>query len=283
MSLLSTKTIQVDFQNPGAQQIVYVVQEDNLSRQIAFHIFSGGAEWIIPDGTLVTVRYYKPDGTFGHYDTLPDGESAYSVDKNIVLVTLAPQMLVISGDVQMQLNLYDGTGSSIATFSTVVRVSKNIVPSDVVESSTYFNLLTNKISTAVSSANEAKTYAESAEQSAGQASSVLENALLKTGGTMTGPLTLLGGMTPQNLGTFSDMQTSGWNAIKAWYGTIQDETIGFSVINNTEGVVHGLSGGRAFLVAYKTNEQYGVIAAYQYATPYQRFSAILSGSFSDFT
>lgn len=70
------------------------MQDDINSRKIAFSIYAGGAQWAVPDGTLVTVRYKKPDGTAGFYDTPPDGVTpAATIDGNVVTVALVPQAL----------------------------------------------------------------------------------------------------------------------------------------------------------------------------------------------
>ena len=72
MPLETTAALRVDLLDPGAPQIIHAVQDDSNSRKIAFSIYAGGAQWAVPNGTLVTVRYKKSDGTAGFYDTLPD-------------------------------------------------------------------------------------------------------------------------------------------------------------------------------------------------------------------
>ncbi len=132
-------------------------------------------------------------------------------------------------------------------------------------------------------AQNAAESAAQAENFAWQASEILDNTLPKSGGTMSGPLTLAGGLVPVALGSFTDMQTAGWAAVQAWYNTLPDETIGYGLVTNNQGTVHGLSGGRVFLKAFKTNASYGVIEATQYATPFRRYASVLSGEFSDFS
>ena len=55
---------------------VDVVQDDKYSRDIEFTLTENGIAWQIPDGATAVVRYKKPDGTGGNYDTLPDGSTA---------------------------------------------------------------------------------------------------------------------------------------------------------------------------------------------------------------
>ena len=65
MPLETTAALRVDLLDPGAPQIIHAVQDDSNSRKIAFSIYAGGAQWAVPNGTLVTVRYKKSDGTAG--------------------------------------------------------------------------------------------------------------------------------------------------------------------------------------------------------------------------
>lgn len=381
MPLETTAALRVDLLDPGAPQIIHAVQDDSNSRKIAFSIYAGGAQWAVPDGTLVTVRYKKPDGTAGFYDTLPDGSTpAATIDGNAVTVALVPQAFTVCGNVPLQIKLYDSTGASIATFAVVMHVSTNVVSDAEIVSSDYYSVLTKQIvdvlaaaegiegnvtaaqeaarqaassasaaagsaaeaadsadtastaaeqaqtaaanagqsetnaASSASDAEDAKTAAEtaaenarddaaaaesaktaaqtaatnaqgsaeSAAESASQAADTLANVLPKTGGEITGTLKVIGANAPNFLGTFTDMTSAGWEALQNWYNAIPNEMANFGLITNNEGASHGLSGGRVFLIAYKTNSLYGVIEATGYSTPYKRYCVILNGVWSDF-
>lgn len=153
MPIETTAALRVDLLDPGAPQIIHAVQDDSNSRKIAFSIYAGGAQWNVPDGTLVTVRYKKPDGTAGFYDTLPDGSTpAATIDGNVVTVALVPQAFTVRGNIPVQIKLYDSAGTSITTFAVVMHVSANVVSDAEIVSSDYYSVLTKQIADALAAA-----------------------------------------------------------------------------------------------------------------------------------
>lgn len=172
MPIETTAALRVDLLDPGAPQIIHAVQDDSNSRKIAFSIYAGGVQWAVPDGTLVTVRYKKPDGTAGFYDTLPDGSTpAATIDGNVVTVALAPQAFTVCGNVPIQIKLYDSAGTSIATFAVVMHVSVNVVSDAEIISSDYYSILTKQISDAIAAAAGIPGQVSAAQAAAKQAAS----------------------------------------------------------------------------------------------------------------
>lgn len=172
MPLETTAALRVDLLDPGAPQIIHAVQDDSNSRKIAFNIYAGGAQWAVPDGTLVTVRYKKPDGTAGFYDTLPDGSTpAATIDGNVVTVALVPQALTVCGNVPVQIKLYDIAGTSIATFAVVMHVSANVVSDAEIVSSDYYSVLTKQIADVLAAAEGIPGQVSAAQAAAEQATS----------------------------------------------------------------------------------------------------------------
>lgn len=172
MPLETTATLRVDLLDPGAPQIIHAVQDDSDSRKIAFNIYAGGAQWAVPDGTLVTVRYKKPDGTAGFYDTLPDGSTpAATIDGNVVTVSLVPQAFTVRGNVPVQIKLYNSTGASIATFAVVMHVSANVISDAEIVSSDYYSVLTKQIADVLSAAEGIEGNVTAAQAAARQAAS----------------------------------------------------------------------------------------------------------------
>lgn len=172
MPLGTTAALRVDLLDPGAPQIIHAVQDDSNSRKIAFSIYAGGAQWAVPDGTLVTVRYKKPDSTAGFYDTLPDGSTpAATIDGNVVTVALVPQALTVCGNVPVQIKLYDSAGTSIATFAVVMHVSANVVSDAEIVSSDYYSVLTKQIADALAAAEGIPGQVSAAQAAAEQAAS----------------------------------------------------------------------------------------------------------------
>lgn len=172
MPLETTAALRVDLLDPGAPQIIHAVQDDSNSRKIAFSIYAGGAQWAVPDGTLVTVRYKKPDGTAGFYDTLPDGSTpAATIDGSVVTVALVPQAFTVLGNVPVQIKLYDSEGTSIATFAVVMHVSANVVSDAEIVSSDYYSVLTKQIADALAALEEIPGQVSAAQAAAEQATS----------------------------------------------------------------------------------------------------------------
>lgn len=172
MPLETTAALRVDLLDPGAPQIIHAVQDDSNSRKIAFNIYAGGAQWAVPDGTLVTVRYKKPDGTAGFYDTLTDGSTpAATIDGSVVTVALVPQAFTVLGNVPVQIKLYDSAGTSIATFAVVMHVSANVVSDAEIVSSDYYSVLTKQIADALAAAEGIPGQVSAAQAAAEQAAS----------------------------------------------------------------------------------------------------------------
>lgn len=190
MPIETTAALRVDLLDPGAPQIIHAVQDDSDSRKIAFSIYAGGAQWAVPDGTLVTVRYKKPDGTAGFYDTLPDGSTpAATIDGNVVTVALVPQAFTVRGNVPVQIKLYDSAGASIATFAIVMHVSANVVSDAEIVSSDYYSVLTKQIADVLAAASGIEgnvTAAQAAaERAASSASAAAGSATAAAGSAST--------------------------------------------------------------------------------------------------
>ena len=172
MPIETTAALRVDMLDLGAPQIIHAVQDDSNSRKIAFSIYAGGAQWAVPDGTLVTVRYKKPDGTAGFYDTLPDGSTpAATIDGNVVTVALVPQAFTVRGNVPVQIKLYNSAGTSIATFAVVMHVSVNVVSDAEIVSSDYYSVLTKQIADVLAAAEGIEGNVTDAQAAAEQATS----------------------------------------------------------------------------------------------------------------
>lgn len=119
--MMITTKANMDLLKPGSPPIVYAVQGDQNSRCLEIALYSGGEAWDIPEGAVISVRYCKPDGTKGYYDTMPDGATAASIQGNTISMLLAPQMMTVPGMVSAQLELMQNN-SIIKTFSLVIRV-----------------------------------------------------------------------------------------------------------------------------------------------------------------
>ena len=107
---------------PGA---VDVSQGDRGSRAVSCRLLENGAAWMIPEGATARVAYTLPDGTEGLYDSRPDGTPMWEIDKNIVTVELADQLMAQAGMVQMSILILGPEGEQLATWPIRVNVSAN--------------------------------------------------------------------------------------------------------------------------------------------------------------
>lgn len=128
-----THNIKIDLVRPEILPPVNVVQGDTCTRQVAVELCAAGAPWQLPAGHDVSIRYGKPDGTNGSYDTLPDKSAAWSSEGNTVSVILCPQMLTCPGTVHAQVCITVGE-RLLSTFAFYVVVeadpSKGAVKSE---------------------------------------------------------------------------------------------------------------------------------------------------------
>lgn len=100
--------INMDLVRPEKTMLVRLVQKDKMSRSVQLRLFADGEEVMLPENCRVLVRYGKPDGTGGSYDTMPDGSSAWQIAGNAVTVKLAPQVCNVAGKVKLSVSLLEG-------------------------------------------------------------------------------------------------------------------------------------------------------------------------------
>ena len=118
----TVKTIQLDLAKWESYPRVEAVQGDCYTREVELLLLENGIPWEIPAGSAAFLRFRKPDGTGGLYDTLPDGSNAWKAQGNTVTFVLAPQMLAVPGVVQTQLEIIRGR-ERVASFTFLVEVA----------------------------------------------------------------------------------------------------------------------------------------------------------------
>lgn len=138
--MIITHKVTMDMMNPGQLPRIHAVQDDQYSRNLELTLLSGGEPWQIPGDVTVVVRYCKPDGTGGEYNTLPDDTTAWSAEGNILTVALAPQVLTVPGMVTLSASLISGT-RQITTFTVCLHVKPG-VKSCIADSVDYINIVT---------------------------------------------------------------------------------------------------------------------------------------------
>lgn len=148
----SLTSITLNLQNPNIATVAYGVQNDRLSRKITAQLVDGSTLWTPPAGALATIRFLKPDGTAGFYDTDEDGNPATVIDGSTVTMTIVEQALTVPGDVYMQLNFYTGDGERLTTFCWLLRVQQNVITDATIISSDYYNILSAQIAAVLEAA-----------------------------------------------------------------------------------------------------------------------------------
>ena len=118
---------------------VKVKRGDQYSRNLEISFFSDEDAWPIPEDVSVLIRYVKPDGTGGVYDTLPNGGPAWAVSGNILSMELAPQVMTVSGLVTLDVTLISQQ-RIITTFSISLAVENTV--DDLIEASDVYNNVT---------------------------------------------------------------------------------------------------------------------------------------------
>lgn len=167
-----TSQITVDLLHPNVATLVYAKQTDQQSRFISATLLEGSQPWTPPTGALIAVRYRKPDGTIGWYDTTENKAKAVTMSGNVATIQLAAQALAVSGDVYIELEFYTQSAEKLSSFAWVLAVEASAVSDGEIESSDYFNVLAEtlaEIVKALPNIQNADKYAQAAAQSATQA------------------------------------------------------------------------------------------------------------------
>lgn len=135
--MIITKTINADLWIRERTQEICAVQGDGCTRKITVKLFANREPWMPGPDASVVIRYHKPDGTGGSYDTLPNGEKAWELTDNAVSFIFAPQMLTIPGRVAVQVEMLLKNGV-LASFPLHVLVEENVA-AGVTSSGDYFS------------------------------------------------------------------------------------------------------------------------------------------------
>ena len=146
---------------------LHMTQGDSNSRSIVAALFSGASPFNIPSGSSVMVRFGKPDGTGGLYDTTESGTHVVFAG-NTVTAPVAAQMLSVPGVVVAQIEVYSSATEEsqayrLASFCFFVDVEKSAYPDDIIISSDYYNILSDSIQQALQYSQISQSSAKDAE------------------------------------------------------------------------------------------------------------------------
>lgn len=116
--------LQMDLAGQSLMPRADVVEQDQYARQLELELLCGGESWEIPADAGALIVFQKEDGTGGEYDTLPNGDAAWSASGNRLTVELAPQVLTCPGLVTLSVELLQGN-ARITTFSVLLQVHRS--------------------------------------------------------------------------------------------------------------------------------------------------------------
>ena len=130
--------------------VLNMAQYDANSRTIVATLWDGTSGFTVPSGSVVMVRFGKPDNTGGLYDKTESGE-AITYSGNVVTAPVATQMLSVAGKVQADIEIYQSGATEqasvkLATFCFTVNVEKASFQDAEIISSDYYNIISGDIS-----------------------------------------------------------------------------------------------------------------------------------------
>lgn len=109
----------------SSSPVIYAVQDDKYSRCLELTLLANGSPWVIPEDAAVLIRYLKSDGKGGEYNTLPDENTAWTAEENVLTLTLAPQVLTCPGVVNLAVTLMRGQ-MQVSTFAILICVEPSV-------------------------------------------------------------------------------------------------------------------------------------------------------------
>lgn len=155
-----------------------MAQDDANTRTIKASLWDGAQPFSVPSECVCMVRFGKPDGTGGLYDTTESGAQV-TASGNIVTAPVATQMLSVAGVVQAQVDIYGtATGKAaekLATFRFRVEVEPSAYADAEIISSDYYNVLSAQIAAAVEAGAKADQAIQAAQQAIEAASSASQS------------------------------------------------------------------------------------------------------------
>lgn len=149
-----TQSIDLNLSIDGIPPQLHMPQGDG-GRIISASLWDGATIYSPPDGTLCMLRFRKPDGTGGLYDTVEDG-TKISLANNVATIPVALQVLAVGGPVHCQVELYapaaEGellSANRLATFAFLLFVAPSVYPDAEIISGDYINIVSEALKAAL--------------------------------------------------------------------------------------------------------------------------------------
>lgn len=149
-----TQSIDLNLSIDGIPPQLHMPQGDG-GRIISASLWDGATIYPPPDGTMCMLRFRKPDGTGGLYDTAEDG-TKINLANNVATIPVALQVLAVGGPVRCQVELYapaaEGellSANRLATFAFVLFVAPSVYPDAEIISGDYINIVSEALKAAL--------------------------------------------------------------------------------------------------------------------------------------
>lgn len=172
------QTVALNLSEAIAPPTLRMAQDDANTRTIKASLWDGAQPFSIPTECVCMVRFGKPDGTGGLYDTTEGGQKV-SYSGNVVTAPVAAQMLAVAGAVKAQIDIYGGgekqQAEKLATFRFRVEVEPSAYADAKIISSDYYNVLSSQIAAAVEAGAKADQAVQAAQQATEAASSASQS------------------------------------------------------------------------------------------------------------
>lgn len=161
------QTVALNLSESIAPPTLRMAQDDANTRTIKASLWDGAQPFSIPSECVCMVRFGKPDGTGGLYDTTEGGQKV-NYSGNVVTAPVAAQMLAVAGAVKAQIDIYGGgekqQAEKLATFRFRVEVEPSAYADAKIISSDYYNVLSSQIAAAVEAGAKADQAVQAAQQ-----------------------------------------------------------------------------------------------------------------------
>ena len=148
------QSIDLNLSIDGIPPQLHMPQGDG-GRIISASLWDGATIYSPPDGTMCMLRFRKPDGTGGLYDTAEDG-TKISLANNVATIPVALQVLAVGGPVRCQVELYapaaEGellSANRLATFAFLLFVAPSVYPDAEIISGDYINIVSEALKAAL--------------------------------------------------------------------------------------------------------------------------------------
>ena len=149
-----TQSIDLNLSTDGIPPQLHMPQGDG-GRIISASLWDGATIYSPPDGTMCMLRFRKPDGTGGLYDTAEDG-TKINLANNVATIPVALQVLAVGGPVRCQVELYapaaEGellSANRLATFAFILFVAPSVYPDAEIISGDYINIVSEALKAAL--------------------------------------------------------------------------------------------------------------------------------------